>query len=659
MHILLRRVGFASKRCLMVYALLLAAIFFLVAAGKPVAIYSEIGDEPLFLRLGMSIASGQWLGAYNIDTLVKGAGYPIFLFVNYMSGLSIGISQLLLYLVAAIYLSHTLTRISSSYLIFVVLYPLLLTVPALYSQELQRLLRDEFYTAIVLLYFSAVLNLLLLGTDTQARWPNAVLAGVLAGILWITREEGAWIVPATLFVILAATVKKSGRGTYACLRIVGLELASAMAGMATVIIAIGVTDMYYYGSFTLNEIKSGSFQGALVALQKASAPYSRPYIPVPKAGRLKIYEQSPAFAELKSDLDPEGASSPWNDGCSVNQSLCGDIGGGWFIWAFREGAARAGYSKSPETEARFFGRIAQEVEDACSDARLTCGPWLPPLIPYVSLDQILSLPAHGAEALRCIAMLLPMSFEPLPSQMDANTREDVLTFLNHPVHVEGSPTVSVTLSGWYRGSGDEWISVAGSGVTAPPTVSRNASPDLVAHFFDPVLHDQRFTVQGACVEGEPCSISFTDARGKTLDLDPYKATAPGSYALGDGQLFLDSLQSHPTDAPTLRTRLYENWVVLVSSVWRPFSTMIIAGGVAFMAAILQAIYRRRMSRGLIAASTLVIAVLSRAGLLALIDVSSFSGIHYTYCMPAIPLAVAAAVLSIFEVVRSSLFEAKY
>jgi hypothetical protein len=126
--------------------------------------------------------------------------------------------------------------------------------------------------------------------------------------------------------------------------------------------------------------------------------------------------------------------------------------------------------------------------------------------------------------------------------------------------------------------------------------------------------------------------------------------------LGDGELHFDVLQSHPTDTPTLRTKLYKNWVLLVSSAQRPFSWIIILGSVAFLAAVVQAIYHRRISRGLIAASTLVIAVLSRAGLLALIDVSSFPIILYTYCMPAIPLAMAAAVLSTFELARSTLFD---
>lgn len=40
---------------------------------------SSAFDDSLFIKLGMSIASGKWLGLYDKLTLAKNPGYPLFL----------------------------------------------------------------------------------------------------------------------------------------------------------------------------------------------------------------------------------------------------------------------------------------------------------------------------------------------------------------------------------------------------------------------------------------------------------------------------------------------------------------------------------------------------------------------------------------------------
>src|SRR6476661_3163976 len=278
------------------YILLLGLIYALVAAGKPVSIYSSIGDEPLFFRQGMNIAAGHWLGSYDSTTFVKGVGYPFFLFVNYMSGLPIGIGQLILYFIAVIYFSYTLAKIGRNDIIKFVIPPLLLVTPALFSQELQRLLRDTFYCSIMMLYLASLLDLLLLESGSRPRLVKAALVGVFAALLWITREEGVWIIPPTLLVLVASLARIKKTRSFG--RTVALEVLTAAICTAGILIAVAGTNRFFYGTFTLNEIKGRSFQSALIALQRASAPYWRPYLPVPKAARLEIYKQSPTFAQL-------------------------------------------------------------------------------------------------------------------------------------------------------------------------------------------------------------------------------------------------------------------------------------------------------------------------------------------------------------------------
>src|SRR5262249_29682919 len=59
----------------------LILVVYLAAAGAaPVSVrMDQRYDDALFIRLGEAIASGRWLGDYNVLTLVKGPVFPLLL----------------------------------------------------------------------------------------------------------------------------------------------------------------------------------------------------------------------------------------------------------------------------------------------------------------------------------------------------------------------------------------------------------------------------------------------------------------------------------------------------------------------------------------------------------------------------------------------------
>ena len=59
-------------------------------------------DEELQVRLGLSLASGKWLGAYNQYTLIKGIVYPLFLAFCGKIGITYGLGLGLLMVLAAL-----------------------------------------------------------------------------------------------------------------------------------------------------------------------------------------------------------------------------------------------------------------------------------------------------------------------------------------------------------------------------------------------------------------------------------------------------------------------------------------------------------------------------------------------------------------------------
>ncbi len=143
--------------------------------------------------------------------------------------------------------------------------------------------------------------------------------------------------------------------------------------LAVSLFAVATTNKIQYGVFSTVEFKWPPLLDAYGALTRVKHANWNPKIPVPRETREKIYVASPSFAELKGYLDGPLGKGWINDSC-YNLSICNDIAGGWFVWAFRYAVADKGYYKSGEITKAYFKRLASEVNAACDDKKLDCDP---------------------------------------------------------------------------------------------------------------------------------------------------------------------------------------------------------------------------------------------------------------------------------------------
>ena len=61
-----------------------------------------------------------------------------------------------------------------------------------------------------------------------------------------------------------------------------------------------------------------------------------------------VAEVVPAFKPLELALEPGEPLFGWQaPGCSAILTTCGDIAGGWFVWALRDAAAQNKFYISP------------------------------------------------------------------------------------------------------------------------------------------------------------------------------------------------------------------------------------------------------------------------------------------------------------------------
>lgn len=639
----------------------LIGIFYLIIfAEKPTAIlFDGIADETLYIGTALHIVEGQWLGPYNVDTLMRPPAFPLFLALNYMTGIPINVALGILYFVSALYISYVAGRAACRKSVFYITFLALCVSPLFFDVSMQRLLRDPFYCCLTLLFFAGLLDFIL-SPEVRSRWLKAIFAGAIGGVMWLTREEGFWIVPATIAAIFLGVLRIHEIGRPGFRRMIAQLFGGLLASVVVVMIP-GFINLHYYGRFVLSETQESGFQAALTALRRASYYYQTPYAQVPKTARLLIYKHSPSFARLKFFFDPDDGKPIWRYPCAEQFSSIRSIKvdctdpTAWFVWGFRDASSQIGVYSDPNTAAQFYRSIANEVKSACAQGSLKCGPWLPPLVPYMNAAQRSLLLHFIWDSFKLFALIPPMSFKVLPSAI-LDRKAEVLALLNDPPHDEGESRRLFKLVGWYHGHGDEWVSITGKVLEGSLKVQQVDSPDLVTHFGDALLSKNRFIISGACIRDKPCTVDFTDKRGAPMSFDIANTKVPANFSLGEGTIYVDATRWRNEVPWMMRAGLYNFWVVIIGTVKPICPIVIFAGYVGAAVVFIRAVYMRQITAISIIVATLGVAVFTRAALLSLVSATSFPAIHYPYGAPGVTLSIALAVSAIVEILRRPRFQ---
>lgn len=630
----------------------LFALGFFVGYGARAAIllpYAVL-DDALSIRLGRSLAAGQWLGPYDHTTLVKGVGFPVFLALNNLSGLPYVVGLALFHIACFGFAAWVLWRVLGSRIAAVAVLGLLLLMPSLYSGDLMRVSRDAFYMPLVVALIAAAIAL---ASGVMHRVAAALLTGVLFAWAWLTREEGVWLLPPLLILALLPLVLRPSTAARPGLR--GLpRLYAPFAGAALVAAVlvglVGGMNQAVYGRFVINEIKDPVFQDAMDALQEASAPYAREMIPVPREARARIYAVSPTFATLRNlILDGPQSENYTVFGCQLDKRFCGDFGGGWFIWFFRESAAQAGQHQSLKQSRDFYRKITTEVRQACDDGRLTCRRWDVPLVPPMQADQVDDVAASAGKAFRAMTFNEAVGPSGVVSDLSTSQGEAMDDFLNRPNH--GETQVTRRLMGWFREVGPSWFELVPADGVQVKHFARVESADLAVWFKDPGLLNHRYQIHVQCPGAGACPVDVKLESGATHRIDLAEMKPGRLQPLGRAEMYVDAAEADLPQA-YLRTAFSKRWVEFASQLSPLYRALLIAGGLAFAVMLARAVVTRRLSVALVVCTALAAAVATRIVILALIDALSFPAANVGYGLPAMPLLVLFAVVALHDVLTS-------
>jgi len=598
------------------------------------------------MALAKHLAAGRWLGAYSQFTLMKGPGYPIFLAVNSWLGLPLGLSHALFQCGAIGIFFWVVARLTGMPTLALCGFIITLWAPAPY---LDRVTRDAIYPGETLLVLGA-LCYTFLGTPAKKRrliW--ALASGLLAGWLSLTREEGVWIAPGVAIIVIFGTWVAWRGHTF---------LRDAMVPLVVVLLAFTATKMgfYYlnwiaYGTATSVETTHAPFKDTLAALESVDAGKRIPYVPVSRQARFAIYAVSPAFKSLKGYFDPVDGMTPWQFGCTFYPGTCGDIAGGWFLWALRDATANAGHYSSPADAAAFYRRLTSEVTQACQDRRLKCSETLFTLLPHISSTQWQKLPSSLLKGIKEITFVQSPGIAPGPSTGEPYDIASDAQFLNYPLQTSDQKIAHIyRIAGWYRSPKHDWVTgrlTQVNGQTKIISIQRMNSPDLVQAFKDPSAIRERFDINFVCAVS--CTFKFDSASNKSISLDLDHLTGkPQQHLLGPATIYIDSITDRTEGDASLAIQTEASGIIRETSL-RIFSIfMPWLSGISLIAMILATAittHMRRISTIQVVSLAVWALITSRLLLLGLIDISSFPAMLNTYLAPAYVLICVVSVLS--------------
>lgn len=618
------RRGSTARRLEWIVIVLAGAARMWLAPRELQAIGWATYDDRWFVERAQALLAGEWLGTYDHMTLIKGAGYPLWIAFCNQLRIPLLFMQHLLYALACLAVCRALAPVVRSGLARASMFMVLAFNPMTFAYDIgTRASREGIYPALALFVFAAAVNAVLrLDAAPARRIFHAAVSGFAVAIFWITREEGVWILPLLAFTALA------GRAEWR--RVVTMVTVAAAVFWA-VHGSVMLANALRYGVPAVVEVKERSFLRAYGSLAAVRQRAPQPRVPVPGEVRERVYAISPAFAELR----------PFLEGPATERWRCegGDLCGAYFFWALRDAVARAGHYRNATAARAFYDRVSAEIERARErgllDARRPRVSLLPPLLPgqIRQVWETWKARVVRVPAFRDFDVVAPYSegtddelalFASVTRSRLAPRQDDVVRghIVGWALHVDGALDISVR-----RGDGSP---AAGARVTRLP------SPDLYEHLrhrwkeFPPARH-ARFRAD------LPPGASFLvlSLRGKEIERIPVTARPRSVHPeirMSIEEVMIET--GRPQPATQLRI---VRWIgTLYGHVFGPF---FILAAVVFLLRV-----RQIAGTTTLFVIALLSAVAGRLLILALIDVSSFVVFTPGYQTPMYPLVLTAGML---------------
>jgi len=646
----------------------------LVSSQNLTALAGTVYDDRLFLTIAESILNGRWLGEYGYVTLVKGPFYPLWIGMVSLGGIPLLLAEHIFYILACAGTAYALSPLFYRHLTTFLIFVVLLFNPMSYTTGVMtQVLREGIYPALTMFVFACMIGLILRfekGYLHLIVW--SVSLGFALSALWLTREEGMWIVPSML-ILLVGSVVLFFRDKLSVKRKLLLFFCIPLLVTFLIIKWVMLINLKLYGIDDVTEVKSPAFLSAYGSLMRVEHTDWKPTVPVPQDVRDSLYRECPAFNELKPFLTG-GNAQRWIDIFTSIKELYftdinfarkiniylesdtnglwrdiilkdnqSDIHGGWFIWAFRHAVAAAGYYQTGKISTEYYRKLSKEINEACRDGRIKCGSERASLIPPWHWEYTIPLLKTTISGIGSIAAFRGFDIDALPSMGDEKSLE-----IFSQIAGEKLVPHEFRITGWVTGSKFPVTFTIMTRDAVPVGIPIHISPSsgvydsLPSSGIDTILNSQkaRFDIKkpligefSVCMTG--CDLLIEDGNHFRK-----KITLDGSMrSIAEDVLHLEIESLVPSVSDNTKGDIFKikimKWfgsfyqgIVTVLSISSVIGYFLLT--VQFMRKKLKAIYW-------IVLTSLLVAILTRILLLALIQVTSFITIIPQYLSPLYPL----------------------
>lgn len=334
-------------------------------------------DDRLLMDFAYSITNGGWLGPYSEMTLVKGMFFSFFLGINSLVGIPYSISVTLLYSFSCIIFVIGIKKIFKTKIPQYFIFIILLFNPVSFADCTFLRVYRNCLTASQVLIITGCMFAVYLNRNNKIKamifW--SIGAGIGLASLWHTREDGIWIIPFVIMVIIITVFSivnnkmiRKKQKIIKCL-IVALPVVILMISTGM----ISTINYINYGVFTTNELSNSNFTKTIELLYSIQPSEDIDFVSVPRSTMTKVYTVSPSLNRIKNHIEP--SLDQWSgSGVGVNDL---EVEDGWFFWSLRSGVASAGYYENAKKAEDFYKNVSKEIESGFKSGKLTKRPTMP------------------------------------------------------------------------------------------------------------------------------------------------------------------------------------------------------------------------------------------------------------------------------------------
>jgi hypothetical protein len=355
--------------------------FILVSNSFFTLIPEAMYDDGLQFRIAKNLTSGNWLGPYDATTLSKGITFPLWTATLHALDIPLWFGNALLYAAACLSFIFALRYVLKKRWLLISSYTVLLLNPMISP----RVYRDTIAPALALFVLAWIIGIAITIIKIDKKWvlssrdkrDIAIYSAMgLVGFpaWWFLREDSFWILPFIICVIMSILCYiffKVKPIKYAIRQNVYIAAILFMPFLATMFVGLGIAwqNQRQYDRFIINDFTSHDFKAAYGSLTRIKDPNKDLMVPISYEMRLKAYNASPAFSELKTCLDNNGLGN-----CEYLKQIkvIDDYRGGWFFWALRQAVEEEGYYENASKAEDYYKRLSSEINEACSKQTLDC-----------------------------------------------------------------------------------------------------------------------------------------------------------------------------------------------------------------------------------------------------------------------------------------------